>query len=397
MLLIRLWNYIRGYVIILVESYFLEKFINICTHRQIFLWDIKKHKNCRMTIKVSIQGFKMMRPIAKKTKCRVRIVRKKGLPFISYRYKRRKSFVVGAVLFVALIYFLTSFIWVVEISGNKKLETGLLNEKLASLGVKPGILKYRIDTEKVVNDMMLDLHELAWVSVAVRGTKVKVQVVERVKPPEILSNVPCDIVAKKDGVIKSIVVKDGQEKVKVGDTVTKGQILISGAINIKNEAEKSRLVHAIGTVKARTWYEARVPVNFTAVEKVRTGKTKDSISLLLFAKRINLYASKVEFENYDKIEIRKRISIGEDLIFPFELIIDRFYENSLNEKDIDAETAKQAAADSALESLKEKVPEDAEVVRNDLDFLQDENGAMTAVVTMECLEDIGIEQKMGGE
>lgn len=41
---LRLWNYIKGYVIIFVEGYFLEKFVNICTRRQIFLWDIKKKK-----------------------------------------------------------------------------------------------------------------------------------------------------------------------------------------------------------------------------------------------------------------------------------------------------------------------------------------------------------------
>jgi len=34
MLIFRLWNYIRGYVIIFVEGYFLEKFVNICTRRQ---------------------------------------------------------------------------------------------------------------------------------------------------------------------------------------------------------------------------------------------------------------------------------------------------------------------------------------------------------------------------
>ena len=67
MLLFRLWNYIRGYVIIVVEGYFLEKFVNICTRRQILLFDISRQKNSKMTLKVSIKGFRMLRPIAKKT------------------------------------------------------------------------------------------------------------------------------------------------------------------------------------------------------------------------------------------------------------------------------------------------------------------------------------------
>ena len=60
MLLMRLWNYLRGYVIIVVEGYFLEKFINMCTHRQIYLWDVKASGNCVMTLKASIKGFKRM-------------------------------------------------------------------------------------------------------------------------------------------------------------------------------------------------------------------------------------------------------------------------------------------------------------------------------------------------
>lgn len=80
MLLIRLWNYIRGYVIILVEGYFLERFINICTYRQLFLWDIKRRSDFEMTLKISIKGFKTLRPISRKAQCRVRIIKKKAYP-----------------------------------------------------------------------------------------------------------------------------------------------------------------------------------------------------------------------------------------------------------------------------------------------------------------------------
>jgi len=85
MLILRLWNYIRGYVIIIVKGYFLEKFINICTRRQILLWDIKMRGSGVMTLKISISGFKMLQPIARKTNCSVRIMHKRGLPIIFSR------------------------------------------------------------------------------------------------------------------------------------------------------------------------------------------------------------------------------------------------------------------------------------------------------------------------
>jgi len=71
--------------------------------------------------------------------------------------------------------------------------------------------------------VILDIDGLSYVNVLVRGTKVKVEVAEGVKRPSIIPlNVPCDIVAKKDGVIKSVIVKIGQAQVKEGDTVKKG-------------------------------------------------------------------------------------------------------------------------------------------------------------------------------
>lgn len=398
MLLLRLWNYIRGYVIILVEGYFLEKFINICIRRQIFLWDIKRQKDCKMVLKISIKGFKLLRPVAAKTGCRVRILKKRGLPFVLSRYKRRKTFIVGAVLFVLLFYILTSYIWAIEVTGNKNLETQFIVDKLAEIGVKPGVLKYNINTDKVVNGLMLEVKELGWVGVVVKGTKVKVDVVERVMPPELVpKNVPCNIVARRDGVIKSMIVKLGQEQVKAGDTVTKGQVLISGTVKGQDEKAPPRLVHATGIVKARTWYETGSPVKLKVLEKERTENSKDNYTLVLLARQIKLFRSEAPFEDYEKVELRKKISVGEDLTLPFEFIINRYYEVKTVEKEIDIEDAKQIAADEAHKELMKEIPENADIVKTNLNYVTAEDGEITAVVTAECTEDIGFTEEIGGE
>lgn len=398
MLILRLWNYIRGYVIIIVKGYFLEKFINICTRRQILLWDIKMRGSGVMTLKISISGFKMLRPIARKTNCSVRIMHKRGLPFIFSRYRRRKAFVVGAVLFVFLLYVLTSFIWSVEITGNENIQTDVIVEKLAENGVKVGKLKYNIDTDKVANSLMLAIDELRWISITIKGTKAKVQVAERVLPPELVPmDQPCNIVARRDGVVNSIVVKEGYATVKPGDTVIKGQVLVSGSIPIKGEEERTRLVHAIASVEARTWYEESCEVKTKILEKKRTGNVLEHKSIELFAKRIKLFPKKIEFDEYDKIETEKRISIGGDLVLPFAIVTERFYESTEVEKELDLEEAKQLAADTAYKKAMEKVPDGAKIVKPIANFKEDEKGNMTAHVTIECLEEIGIEEKIGGE
>lgn len=397
MLILRLWNYIRGYVIILVEGYFAEKFLNICSHRQIFLWDIQRHKDGALTLKISIKGFKLLRGITRRTGCHVRILKKKGLPFILNRYRQRKAFVFGVVVFFLIIYFLTSFIWAVEIAGNVNLDTTEITQKLNETGIKPGVLKYRIDTDKAVNYMMLEMKELAWISIMVRGTKVKVRLSERKMPPELVQkDEPCNIVARHDGIIKSIIAKDGIEKVSVGDTVTKGQVLVSGEIPIRGEEGKTRLVHAIASVRARTWYEKRYRVLLKTTEKVRTGEKIDNYKIVFFNRKIDLFNRKIGFEHYEKEEIEKRLEIGEDIVFPFEIVIDRYYENHIINKEVNIDNAKQSAADGAYNDVLNEIQDDAQIIKVDASFLQDGENSVTAIVTVECLEEIGVKERIGG-
>ncbi|MDP4182096.1 MAG: sporulation protein YqfD [Bacillota bacterium] len=397
MLILKLWNYFRGYVIIAIEGYFLEKFINICIHRQIFLWDIKKHGSGKMTLKVSIKGFKLLRPVARKTKCSIKIMRKVGLPFVKNKYKKRKTFLIGAVAFIIAFYTMTSFIWTIEITGNKKVNSDFILDKLKEAGIKPGVLKYNIDTKKVGSDLMLKIDKLGWVGVSVKGTKMKVQVDERILPPKLVSkDKPCNIVAKKDGIIKSVISKSGFDLVKPGDTVTEGQILVTGNVPGRDEKDSVTPIHAISSVKARTWYEGTSPVELKTTVKERTGNKKSKYSLVLFTKKINLTFGKVSFNNYDKIEIKKVLSIGNDLVFPFEFIDDVYYESQLVEKEVPQEEAEKTAAQKAYESACDNIEPGAQIVKRDTKLINNEDGTQTVKVIIECVENIGISEEIGG-
>ncbi|HOJ09007.1 MAG TPA: sporulation protein YqfD [Clostridiales bacterium] len=399
MLFLRLWNYIRGYVIILIEGYYLERFINICTHRQIFLWDVNRSSDIAMTLKVSIQGFKLLRPVAQKTYCAIKIVDKKGLPFILSRYKKRKAFALGALLFFFLINVLASFIWDIEITGNMEIGRMEIAEALFSMGIKPGTLKYKVDVDIVANELMLKMEKLAWVGFEIRGTRALLYLKERQKPPELVAkDIPCNIIAGKDGIIKSVIVKAGQELVTAGDTVTKGQILVTGVIKGKNENEPQKLVHAIAEIEARTWYEANGTVKFKTVETVRTGKTTEIYRLKLLGKETNIpFLKKMDFVNYDKIEFRKVLSLGKDLVLPFELLTEKYYENELVEKSLSVDEAKEAAENKAIKKLMDIIPEKAEILNRIIDFKQNNEDAITANIIIECIEDIGITEEIGGE
>ena len=392
MLIWRLWNYIKGYVIIIVEGYFLEKFINICTHRNIRLWNVRWQKNSRVSMKLSISDFKDIRPVVKKTKCKVHIVKRKGLPFILNRYKSRKAFVIGSAVCIIIFFLISSFVWDISITGNNNVSTEFIQERLEENGVKIGALKFGINTDTVVENMMLQINDLARMSVSLKGTRVYVNITERTKPPVLINkNIPCDIVASRDGVIHSIVAKEGLETVKIGDTVTKGQLLITGKIdNIKNPELPPLMVHSIGNIKARTWYEATAKVEQNLVTAKRTGQKKDQYSLVLFTKKFKLFHGKIPYNNSEHVEIKNQLTLGANFALPFEMLVDQYYEYELENNKIDMATAKKLASEKAVELAQKQLPQHAEVLKKNIVEFEDTNGVKSVRAIIECIEDIGI-------
>lgn len=88
MLFIRILNYIKGYLIITINGVFAERFINICVHRNILIWDVSR-KNGGFMAKMATKDFYKVRDIARITNSKVRIKRRQGLPFLLIRYQKQ--------------------------------------------------------------------------------------------------------------------------------------------------------------------------------------------------------------------------------------------------------------------------------------------------------------------
>lgn len=392
MLILRLWNYIKGYVIIMVEGYFPEKFINVCISRGVYLWDINRQKSCTITLKVGIKAFKRLRPIIRKTRCRVKICAKRGLPFIFYRHRKRKTFLAGAFLFIGMVYFLSSFVWTVEVKGNKRIEAQEIVNNLAGVGLKVGTWKPMVDTDRLTNQMMITMKDIAWISIDISGTRAIVEVSERVKTPIVIDkNVPCNIVAAKDGVISAVIVFEGTPLVKAGDTVKRGDLLVAGMVESKDKA--IRYVHSIAKVEARTWYEETIDISLSRTFMKRTGKYCSKYSIIIFGKTLRLWNGKIPYENSDAEQIVKYLSIGRDNILPFGLTIDSYYEKKPFKENIDVEQAKDEAVDKITRKLEDGLPEGAKIQDRKI-YHNAGNGEVKVRMLIECLEDIGVQERI---
>ena len=214
--------YLLGYATISVEGYFIERFINICISKNILLWNMKRKKSSFLFANIAIKDFKKIKQIAKTTKCHVKIEKKKGIPFLLHRYKKRKIFI-GLLIAITLIIFgLSNFVWNIEITGENNISKEELLNELNQYGLKTGILKTKVNTKEIINNIRLNRDDIAWVGMKIKGTNIIVEVVEADKKPDIVNeNEYCNIISDKEGVITKINVQNGTALIKVGDIVTK--------------------------------------------------------------------------------------------------------------------------------------------------------------------------------
>ncbi|NLY18570.1 MAG: sporulation protein YqfD [Clostridiaceae bacterium] len=396
MLLIRLWHYLKGYVIIIVTGIYAERFINICTRRQILLWDMERLDQRTVRMKMSIRGFKASRTAARKSRCRVRIEAKKGFPYLISRYKKRKGFLAGVVVFAVIIYAMTSIIWYIEITGNNKVGTDVLINQINEMGIYRGAAKRFINPKLVADTLMLKNSELSWVGVEVKGTGLYITVKEGIEPPAIVPyDEPCNVVAKTDGMIISIHAKNGLEMVRKGDTVTKGQVLISGNLESFYPEFGEKQVHAMGEVIARTWYEIKKEIPGKRVTRVRTGKEFNKYSIYFLDFLIPLPSGENPFELFETVTYDKTPVIGNRFRLPFGLTVQNFFEVEEQVTELSSEEARELAQAAAVRELNARIPEDAEVVDQQMQITK-ENRKEYITVIMECVEDIAMEQEFGG-
>lgn len=129
-------RYILGYVNISVEGYYIERFINTCISKGILIWNVKREKMNLMHANAGIKDFKRLKEVSQKTKCRMQIEEKKGLPFLMNRYRKRKIFGILLVVIVIAMYGTSRYVWNIQIEGTENISSKDILAKLKEERIK---------------------------------------------------------------------------------------------------------------------------------------------------------------------------------------------------------------------------------------------------------------------
>ena len=198
MLIKIIFNYIIGYIRISIEGYYIERFINICRNEKITIWNLKRNKNVKLELNIAIKDLKRVAKIAKQTKCKMKITRKKGLPFIFNKYKKRKLFFVFLIVIIIILAISSNFIWNIQIIEEDKQDMKNLYQDVIDSGLAIGTMKSKINTKDIINKIRLKRDDIAWIGIELKGTNAIVRAVKATAKPNIVNDEDyCNIVSDK--------------------------------------------------------------------------------------------------------------------------------------------------------------------------------------------------------
>ncbi len=285
MFIVKILRYIRGYVKFIMSGAFVERFINLCARGGIPIWGLTPLGDRWEAFAVA-SDYKRMRPITKPTGVRIRVQSKHGVPFIIRRYRKRAGLFAGLMIFMMIPIFMSGFIWTIEVKGNEKLESGIILEALEEVGLKPGVYRRTLDARELERRMMLAIDELSWIAINIQGSNAVVNIQERTPPPAKIDDEkkPANVVAARTGQIKRMEVYDGQPLLKAGDSVMKGEIIVSGITEDKHG--NSLVKQARALVIAWVPESVSITVPLERVTKLPVGEPVKHRYLELFSIRI---------------------------------------------------------------------------------------------------------------
>lgn len=381
-----LWYSIRGYVIVEVSGYTLHRLIDLAVRNGITLWDVT-YKEGKIYMSTTINGFKRLKPYAQKSRSRFRIVQKKGLPFLLFKYRRRWWFSLGFFGFIMGLYVLCSFVWLVEVEGNKRLETNEIIETLKEAGITTGKFKPKLDLRGAEAQLMKAHKDIMWVGIEAEGTKLHIQITEAEPKPKLHeSNEPTHLVAKRDGLIKKVTIRKGMPVVKTGDTVKKGDLLISGELPFSDE-QGYLYTASQGDVLAQTSYILKADLPLLQKKKVYEEKSSVAYKIRLFDKKFTLLDTKKTFNQYDTLVTIHQVRLTEK--FPLPFYFEKHEKVGYNTITIEADeqNLKDKLLGGLYDKLQELLAKDAKIIRQEISYQKTEQ-SMTGILRVIAEESI---------
>lgn len=247
--------------------------------------------------------------------CGFEIVEKKEYGILTFfkniflSYGLIAGFVCGLIACVIL----SGYVLKIDIKGLDKISESQVTTILSNENINIFCKKDEIDITSLEKSLSKSIDNISLVSAIIKGNTLVISIKEKVQNDEVenLDNFK-PLLSKFDGQITSIKLVQGTLKVKVGDMVKTGQVLVEPYIT--DSSNNVRAVKPMAEIEARVWYSFKTEHADSKIECRRTGNTQKVENLLFLG--LNLTSTKNECK-YASFEVEvKTICISNNNILP---------------------------------------------------------------------------------
>lgn len=407
----KITSYLYGAVRIGIQGENKERFVNLCRSSEIYIWDIRDARDYSLCI--SAEDFLKLKPIIRKTCVKTKIQEKYGIPFLVHRYRKRKMFLAGIFTSFVIIYVLSLFIWDMKVDGNYSHSEYEILKFLRENKIYPGIRKSELNCDEIEKEIRNNYFDITWVSVEVTGTRLIVHIKENEEElltereennTEQTSTGGYDIVAAKDSVITSVVMRSGTPAVKQEMEVKAGDILVYGHYDVVNDSKevvRTQYLTADADIYGRVVYQYEYNLPLCYTKKEYDSEEKNRFSLRIGNKIYQIINNK-DKENVDTITEEKQMALYGDFYLPVYLLKNTC--KTYKEKEyVYSEEQAVAICEEKLSYFIEKLEKNTiQIVGNDVTIevngdVCHSGGTITAIENIGQLRDAVVKEEMTGE
>lgn len=303
-----------------------EAFLSHCLFGAADIWKIRRVRPGVLRFQAPLSRHEALTDAAERFGVSLTCFGRRGLLPLLKRYRMRPGLFIGLFLYVVLMLLLPHFVWSVEVPGVDPIRARSVRNTLLEHGFGVGSFVPSLDLDALRADLMLALDGLSYAAVNVEGCRgiVNVRFAQDDIPNE--SNVPCNLVASREGQILSVLVRRGVRCVQKGQYVQKGDLLVGGIC-------ETRLgfytVHANATVLARVADCVSQTVAYRRVTYKRTGQSCVRRTWSVFGNEIDPDPDfTCPYESYDVRTERTCLSFGDNSDVPIVRIETVYYQTA---------------------------------------------------------------------
>lgn len=314
------------------------------------LWQVEKKDDFTLTFSAPLSKESHILTLAERAYCEGVCTHKSGLGQDVMKLLHRPFLILSVLGALILTFFFESIIWKIQIKTDDSALESRIRYVLQESGIEIWSKTENLDPQELRYTLLNQIPELSWVAVNPRGGKVTVLAF----PKETTENRqeetgPAHLVAARDGVITEAVILDGMALVKVGDSVTAGQLLVSG---YEDYGLYLKAVRAQGEIYGQTWHSGTLVTPSKRQVKQYTGRTWTETAILFGRKLINLSGSSSNLGvTCDKIIDTEQFSLP-GYSFPLSLQRVTYREYTLIDLPLDPQDAQNRLHTSWEDSLR---------------------------------------------